>query len=98
MPCLLRKCLDLNAIMYFIELGVNQGSETLISTDRGLAPRLSSARESSLPRCPFLDSFGFADHPTRNLLDHLSLSLTQQAELHQKWQILTWKAARNSGS
>jgi hypothetical protein len=42
--------------------------------------------------------FLFADHPARNLLDHLSLSLTQQAELHQKWQIRTWKAARNSGS
>jgi hypothetical protein len=34
----------LNAIMYFIELEVNQGSETLISTDRGLAPRLERTR------------------------------------------------------
>jgi hypothetical protein len=49
--------------MYFIELEVNQGSATLTSTDRDLAPRLraSSARESSLPRCPFERSRFAAD-------------------------------------
>jgi len=46
------------------------------------------------PPSPFLDNFLLADNQPRNLLDHLSLSLPQQAELHQKWQIRTWKVGQ----
>jgi hypothetical protein len=39
--------------MYFIELQVNQGSETLTSTDRGFAPRLRAHASRHFPDARF---------------------------------------------